>query len=453
MARVPASAGTKPAAVCGNIVTSYRWTTHRTYDGASDRVDEAAFSMWWLARAAAEETLQGSPLAASWLKLFRTHLSENDTYWLRWRGNFAESAELRRAYSGLYGRFFARAMLANHLGFSNFISLKRNGVQVGTGPVRVERSSKGDIPDWIAWNDASSCYVLCEAKGSLTSKDFLYPGGPTCAHDGKRQFSRVETFNGTTRIYPAQWVAATRWATDDRGGYPVTLLWDPPVDETNFGEDEATIHRTAITRAWLDSIAPALGWTGADDLISEERSKTALTIKADPGPIPESEDWPLGEEKTKLTEISSPTAPKGVEARQTVRELVYRTRGPTDQFGLPVDYRQLVPSPIYPDRQRLDPPPSQKNTHKGAYISVVITPFGIAPIRSQSDLESLIRLQERARNLEQPAMLVGLPLGLDPSRKKDQTTWLDGAGISSPDGLGVFDLRRIDVQPLEGFKS
>lgn len=213
--------------------------------------------MWWLARAAAEETMQGSPLAPAWLKLFRTHLSEDDPYWLRWRGDLAESAELRRAYSGLYGRFFARALLSNHLGLTNFTSLMRNGVQVGT--VLVERTRRGDIPDWIAWDDANSRFVLCEAKGSLASKDFLEPRGPKCARDGKKQFSRVRTLEGTRIIHPSQWVAATRWATDDRDGDPITLLWDPPVDETTFGAREAKIHRTAMTRAWLDSLAPALG--------------------------------------------------------------------------------------------------------------------------------------------------------------------------------------------------
>lgn len=434
-------------------MTSYRWTTHRVFDGTSDRVEKAALSMWWLARAAAEETLQGSPLAVAWLKLFRAHLSQNDSYWLRWRGSLAESAELRRAYSGLYGRFFAKALLSNHLGLTNFTSLERNGVQVGTGPVHVVRDGKGDIPDWIAWDDANSRYVLCEAKGSLTANDFLDPFGPSCAREGKKQFARVKTFNGTTLIHPAQWVAATRWATDVRGGDPITLLWDPPVDETTFEEDEAAIHRTAITRAWLDSLAPALGWTGADDLIAEERSTTALAIKTDPGPIPETEDWPTIENDTGPYDSISPIGPRPlVETRAVLREVDDRTAGPTERFGFEPFYPKLVPSPLYPDRQRLDPPPPEKHSHSGTYISVVITPFGITPIRSQSDFESLLRVQERARNLEQPAMLVGLPLGLDPSRRKDPRTWLDGAGISSPDGLAVFDLRRIDVLPLEPLK-
>ena len=103
-------------------MSSYRWSRHRTHDGAgNDSIGLAPISLWWVARAAAEETLQGAPLVAAWLKLFREHLSVGDRYWLRWRGDLAESAELRRAYSGLYGRFFARALLSEHLGFSRFL--------------------------------------------------------------------------------------------------------------------------------------------------------------------------------------------------------------------------------------------------------------------------------------------------------------------------------------------
>jgi hypothetical protein len=127
----------------------------------------------------------------------------------------AESAELRRAYSGLYGRFVARALLSNHLGLTRFLSLKRNGLMV-PGSVEVRRTAKGDIPDWLAWDEQNSRLVLGEAKGSLSSNDFLVAGGPKCARDGKAQFDRVETYHGTSVVQPARWVAATRWATDQR---------------------------------------------------------------------------------------------------------------------------------------------------------------------------------------------------------------------------------------------
>ncbi|HYJ84149.1 MAG TPA: hypothetical protein VEW26_15050, partial [Allosphingosinicella sp.] len=249
---------------------SYRWARHRVFDEqGKDKTGLAAISLWWMARAAAEETLQGSPLVAAWLKLFATQLSTADTYWLRWRGDLAESAELRRAYSGLYGRFVARALLERHLGLSRFISLGRNGVDI-PGSAKVLRVHTGDIPDWIAWDERNARFVLGEAKGSLTGTDFLAQDGPKCVHSGKEQFERVQTYVSGRLIEPGRWVAATRWATDERNGYPVTVLWDPPVDERPFSEEEAERHRLAIGRAWFDSIAPGFGLDNAEDLIGGE---------------------------------------------------------------------------------------------------------------------------------------------------------------------------------------
>ena len=128
---------------------SYRWTQHRVVDAqCNDKTGCVAINMWWVAHAAAEETLTGSPLMPAWLKLFKTHLSTQNNYWLRWRGDLAESTELRRAYSGLYGRFFARALLGHHLGFSYFCSLKRNGLnirdKIKVGPNRWRRYPRLD---------------------------------------------------------------------------------------------------------------------------------------------------------------------------------------------------------------------------------------------------------------------------------------------------------------------
>ena len=263
--------------------------------------------MWWVAHAAAEETLQGSPLVSAWLKLFRTHLSTRDG-WLRWRGDLAESAELRRAYSGLYGRFFARALLTHHLGFTRFHSLGRNGLRIPNG-VEVARIDDGDIPDWLAWDDQHSRFVLGEAKGSLTARDFLAPGTPKCVENGQNQFKRVRTFDQGRDIRPARWVAATRWATEERIGKPATILWDPPGEETPFGEEEAARYRAAITRAWLDSIAAGMGWTGADDLLSKERGREALMVRAEPGSLSEGDDWPQLEDDGSLDILASGPAP------------------------------------------------------------------------------------------------------------------------------------------------
>lgn len=417
-------------------MASYRWTKHRIYDGVTDKVGLAPISMWWLARAAAEETLQGSPMTAAWLKLFRSHLSDSDSYWMRWRGDFAESAELRRAYSGLYGRIVARAILKEHLGFSRFMSLKRNGLSV-PGAIEVARNIKGDIPDWLAWDDRAGQFVLGEAKGSLTGRDFLSTAGPRCVHEGKAQFGRVTCSSGGTIIHPRQWVAATRWVTDMRGDVPVTALWDPPVDDQPVDEETVRRRREAMTRAWLGTIAPGFGWTNAADLLSAERKRSALLVKALPGPIPEDEDWPRadGEESPRLD-------PATVQQRMAPSP-------PSDTAKVhQVLASNLLDSPVYGGSSLLSVPTSEPTFHEGSYVAAVITRFGIRPVRTASDFEDMRREQDRARRLEEPAMLVGIPSGIDPMAPRADRPWMDGAGIAQAGDLAVFDLRRVEVDRL-----
>lgn len=62
------------------------------------------------------------------------------------------------------------------------------------------------------------------------------------------------------------------------------------------------------------------------------------------------------------------------------------------------------------------------------------------------------RAQERAREREQPAMLVGLPLDFDPGAVVSDVLWLDGAGIARTGDLAVFDLRRVEIDS-SGFSA
>lgn len=434
--------GTRPRALGGNL-TSYRWTIHRVYDAAgNDTSGRAALSMWSLARAAAEETLQGSPMTSAWLKLFRSHLSGNDLYWFRWSEDLAQSAELRRAYSGLYGRFVARALLSSHLGINRFISLKRNGVVI-PGSATVTRLSKGDIPDWIAWDEHNARHVLCEAKGSLTSRDFLGAAIPKCVKEGKAQFDRVYAMGPTGALHPACWVAATRWVTDHRGGDPVTLLWDPPQDHRPFTSDEAAAHRQAMTRAWLDSIAPGFGWRKADDLISPERKRAAIMVSAEPGPIPPDQDWPeLVDEEAgydlslgpRVQVQDHPTS----ESQQSDATLVFAELDST-----------LWQTPSYPVSWLGRPTQGEASPHQGEYLAAFATPLGVRPIHTRPDFEALKRAQERAQKLEEPAMMIGLPLDMDLAAPVTQNLWLDGAGIARKQDLAIFDLRRVDIELLD----
>ena len=179
---------------------------------------------------------------------------------LRWRGDLGESAEMRRVFSGLYGRYFARALLASELGVADFIPLNRDDTSIPDG-VTVTRIDSGDIPDWIAWDPRAGGYVLGEAKGRLTGNEQRFLNGtPSCIDAGKEQFQRVEARDSTGRtIATRNWVAANLWSTDERRRPPVSLLWDPPNHGHSLTDDEVPSHARAIRRHHIETIAKRLG--------------------------------------------------------------------------------------------------------------------------------------------------------------------------------------------------
>ncbi len=423
---------------------STRWTYHRYNPGGGSPTfgGMVPINLWRVAHAAALETLQGAPLVHSWLSLFRSHLSQREPRLLRWGGDFAESAEMRRAYSGLYGRFFARALLSHHLSITRFVSLKRDGISLHNS-ISVDRNTNGDIPDWLGWDARRSRFVLAEAKGSLSSDDFMRYDGPSCIHAGKAQFSRVSATIGSRPVQPDRWVAATRWSTDVRGGTPISILWDPPSDDAAFSEEEAMQHRAAIDKAWLNSIAPGLGWSNGSELTDQARERSAVFVSAAPGPIPENEDWPFAaSDKSRQSKVdvgsSPPTVPYDIQyalRRQIFQEA--REDWPLPEASLFAENRRLL---------EVDAP--EEVHHQQKYSSALVTRFGVRPIRTKADYDELLRSQERAQRLIEPAMLIGLPLNFTSEIETKQIEWLDGAGIAPPHDLAVFDLRRIKLDGL-----
>ena len=369
----------------------YRWTNIRTVEPSvsHDNIVHQPFSLWWAALAASDETMQGGPLVPAWLLLFSAHLSSADKMRLRWGGDLAESAELRRAYSALYGRYFSRALLASRLGLTDFVPLRTNKTRLPNG-ITIERTSKGDIPDWIAWDPAAGAYCLCEAKGSLTGRqaDFM-TGQPACVRDGKRQFGRVQVLDRSGRALATRnWVAANLWSTDGRPRESVSLLWDPPADGAALSEDDRQQHADGIRRRRIANIALRLGRIGL-----------------------------LGS------------------ARRTGGALLRVTAKP-DRDGMPANVSKTNEDELLRPIER----PAEE-LHEGTYAAAMITAFGIRPIVTSEDVSVL----KSVRKSWEPAMLFGLSVSALRADEAIRSTWVSGQGIAAPDGLSLFDLHRVEV--------
>ena len=379
---------------------SRRWLYVRINDGAGiEQRSLRATSLWWLALAAGEETLQGSLMSRAWLRLFRAQLSTDEPAWLQWRGDLGESAEIRRAYSALYGRYATRGLLQALFGFRDFVPLRRN-VTTTPGGVRVQRNGKGDIPDWIAWDPAANGYVLGEAKGNLTGRtnNFLW-GAPPCLASGKQQFDRVDVTDAAgAPVTTADWVGANLWSTDERNRRPVFVAWDPPRRGRKLSQDEQSRHAEALSRRWLMGLADGFGYSE----LRRGRSALAMDISADAVTV-----------KVPATPDSQPPR-----LRVRLRDGIVRDEGDV---------------------------PSEK-PHEGRYIPALVTSQGLMRVRGDGALQMLEAQQARAQVTGEPVVFLGLPAArLKGTPKPPGKVWLSEHGIVGPSGLAAFDLRKIDL--------
>lgn len=363
----------------------YRLTHLRLVDPVSTRsfTGRRPVSLWRAALSAAEETLHGGPLATPWLQLFRAHLSCSDGEMLRWRGDLGGNTEMRRVYSALYGRYFARALLGSELGITDFISLDGD-ITLPNG-VTVKRIHGGDIPDWIAWDPRAGAYILSEAKGRLTgSQPRFLNGTPNCIQLAKAQFGRVVVKSHSDGVIPTRnWVAANLWSTDARRRQPISLLWDPPDDGATFTDNEVRRHADAIRKYRIRAMTERLGTPVLTVRISTKPShdpeSSAILEMADDNPL-----------------------------------------SPTEHYS--------------------------RESHEGDYLAATITPLGIRPIRNASDLRDAQMLKEGGDMIEEPAMILGLARGEQQITGLAKRPWVSAHGIASPDGLSLFNLKDLEIQ-------
>ena len=190
-----------------------------------------------LAHASISEVgLTGGPIS-SLVSMYEALLTD-DTM-LTWRGRGPGlGRELRRSYSNIHGRIFARSYLEVNEGVSGLLPIEGNHFSFArSAVVRIRDGEKGDMPDWIGWNETE--YIVAEAKGTYSGGDWekrFWHGyaTPQSLQKAQEQVARVQIdlYGHMLDVGFKGWSVASRWATEENGLDP----WLAAIDPAHGGE-------------------------------------------------------------------------------------------------------------------------------------------------------------------------------------------------------------------------
>jgi hypothetical protein len=198
-----------------------RLANGEVYDFDLDQVELAAL----------RETLQttfGANPFSSFIRGFLATYSE----WLIWLGEGPGiGREMRRVFSGMFGRFFARAYLSDCHGFVWFAPL--DGPRQDVAPRLRVRSGgpRQDLPDWIC--AGAGHLALAESKGARSNSRLTYHSRPAPIRQAIKQLEscRVSVFNrarwGWVDRKVKGWAVLNRWRFQLSNTGPFLFVVDP----------------------------------------------------------------------------------------------------------------------------------------------------------------------------------------------------------------------------------
>ena len=235
------------------------------------------FDLRWAAWGAAVETLQIDLVASGWMNLFSALLEPSPSVELRWLGTGPGSnAEVKRAYSALFGRFFGRAVLRRDH-HCRWLRQVHDGMELSPGIFLQRRLGfPGDLPDWVGWDDLHNCLVVAEAKGSHDRGNWngMLPAPIRTALD---QLDRVEIVDAAGPLYFKKWAVGCRWGTVANAKAPTIVTCDPPREGRVLEPAEARQVRAETRARWVADLLEAVG---RGDIASFARSGN-LNISGD----------------------------------------------------------------------------------------------------------------------------------------------------------------------------
>ncbi len=260
---------------------------------AGPRVD---VDLHTLARAASLELSQNAAPLLGLATLIEDLLVPGDTSFT-WRGRGPGlGREVRRAISGLLGRFMARWFAHQHLHVAACIAIDSDDVALpGTTPRRLRATripgTKGDLPDWV-WVGTVGRRPpagLLEAKGTYFRNKMNATMQGAAGQLGRMRIER-DSGSGWRRIRSKGWAVGSGWCADDPinagFGRPLLRLDDPDDDGEEVDEGEAAALRAGMVRLQLAQSLFGLGLPGIAAALRGDAPDASVTGAAGTPAIP-----------------------------------------------------------------------------------------------------------------------------------------------------------------------
>jgi hypothetical protein len=227
----------------------------------------------FVARCAIGEILQTGPNSGPMSALFDELLTPGSAE-LVWKGRGpGRGIEMRRAFSGLFGRFFARAYLQRYHGFTWFVPIDGTPTYLSKN-VRVRRKTRAssELPDWVCAKPGE--VAVAEAKGSHQKGNATKGGRPGPIKTAEGQISGVVLEKaqqaGRIKQWTARkikgWAVMSRWGVEDPKRDAFQYVLDPETDGERLSADDRKEVVQDVARVHVAQTLEGMGYT---DLAAE----------------------------------------------------------------------------------------------------------------------------------------------------------------------------------------
>ncbi len=231
-------------------------------------------------RCAWGEILQTAPRSTSLFAFIEDLLEPGSD--LVWRGSGpGRGTEMRRSFSGLFGRFFARSYLQNYHNFIWFSAIDGDNFHLSPH-WRVSRKpgSKSDMPDWICAGAGE--LAIAEAKGSHQKSSATNNAIPGPLKTAQNQITgvRVQKYlpigpRGRWQSRSVKgWGVMSRWGLTAPPKDPFLYVLDPETEGEALTSNETKELVQAIARTHVQQTAQGLGFVNdAGELLAEPKGR------------------------------------------------------------------------------------------------------------------------------------------------------------------------------------